>query len=104
MTSDTAITQTAIVGSRVGLHARPVALIAKKAASLPATVRIGKGAKGPVDARSALLLMTLGAGHGDEVVVQASGEGAGEALAEIVAMVEADLAADLGSARHPAAV
>jgi phosphocarrier protein HPr len=91
MSTDTAVSQTAIVGSRVGLHARPVALIAKKAASLTATVKIGKGEKGPVDARSALMLMTLGAACGDEVLVQASGEGASEALAEIVALVEADL-------------
>jgi phosphocarrier protein HPr len=91
MSSETVVTQRVIVGSRVGLHARPVALIAKKAASVKASVRIGRDGHKPVDARSALLLMTLGAGHGDEVVVEASGEGASDALAEIVALVEADL-------------
>jgi len=91
MSSDTAVSQRVIVGSRVGLHARPVALIAKKAASLKASVRIGRDGRESVDARSALLLMTLGAAHGDEVVVEASGEGASDALAEIVALVEADL-------------
>jgi phosphotransferase system HPr-like phosphotransfer protein len=35
--------------------------------------------------------MTLGATQGDEVVVQADGEGAGDALAVIVSMLEADL-------------
>lgn len=91
MSSETVVTQRVIVGSRVGLHARPVALIAKKAASVKASVRIGRDGHKPVDARSALLLMTLGAGHGDEVVVEASGEGASDALAEIVALVQADL-------------
>jgi len=91
MSSETVVSQRVIVGSRVGLHARPVALIAKKATSLKASVRIGRDGREPVDARSALLLMTLGAGHGDEVVVEASGEGASDALAEIVALVEADL-------------
>jgi phosphocarrier protein HPr len=91
MSSETVVSQRVIVGSRVGLHARPVSLIAKKAASLKASVRIGGNGRQPVDARSALLLMTLGAGHGDEVVVEASGEGASDALAEIVALVEADL-------------
>lgn len=91
MSSETVVSQRVIVGSRVGLHARPVALIAKKAANLKASVRIGRDGREPVDARSALLLMTLGAGHGDEVVVEASGEGASDALAEIVALVEADL-------------
>ena len=35
--------------------------------------------------------MTLGAEHGDEVVIEAEGAGASDALAEIVALVEADL-------------
>jgi phosphocarrier protein HPr len=90
----TALRERAIVGSRVGLHARPVAVIAQKAASLPAKVRIGREGREPVDARSPLLLMTLGAGHGDEVVVEVEGPGASEALAEIVALVQADLDAE----------
>jgi phosphocarrier protein HPr len=87
----TAIQQRAVVGSRVGLHARPVAIITQKAASLQAAIRIGREGKAPVDARSALLLMTLGAGHGDEVLIEAEGPGASDALAEIVALVESDL-------------
>jgi phosphocarrier protein len=90
----TAIRERAIVGSRVGLHVRPVAVIAQKAASLEAAVRIGREGRDPVDARSPLLLMTLGAGHGDEVVIEAEGPGAAEALAEMVALVEADLDAE----------
>jgi phosphocarrier protein HPr len=89
-----AIRERAIVGSRVGLHARPVAVIAQKAASLEAAVRIGREGGDSVDARSPLLLMTLGAGHGDEVVIEVEGPGAGEALAEMVALVEADLDAE----------
>jgi phosphocarrier protein HPr len=81
----------ATVGSRVGLHARPVAIISQRAAGLAAAVRIGREGRDPVDARSPLLLMTLGAGHGDEVVIEAEGPQASEALAEIVALVEADL-------------
>jgi phosphocarrier protein HPr len=79
------------VGSRVGLHARPVAVIAQKAASLEASVKIGRDGKAPVDARSPLLLMTLGAGQGDEVVIEVEGPGASEALEEIAALVQADL-------------
>jgi phosphocarrier protein len=91
MSGTTAVSQRARVGSRVGLHARPVALISQKAASLQAAIRIGREGKAPVDARSALLLMTLGAGHGDEVLIEAEGPGASDALAEIVALVERDL-------------
>lgn len=90
MSDATAVRQTVVVGSRVGLHARPVALIAQAAARLDAGVRIGRGGKS-VDARSPLLLMTLGAKHGDEVIVEAEGAGAAEAVAEIAALVAADL-------------
>jgi phosphocarrier protein HPr len=91
MTDTTAVRKTAIVGSRVGLHARTVAIIAQKAASLEAKVRIGRDGRDPVDARSPLLLMTLGAEHGDEVVIEADGAGASEALAEMLALVQSDL-------------
>jgi len=90
----TVLQQRATVGSRVGLHARPAALIAQAAARVAAggaQVRIGRDGRDPVDARSPLLLMTLGAVQGDEVVIEASGDRAGEVLAEIVALVESDL-------------
>jgi phosphocarrier protein HPr len=91
MTDTTVVRGSAIVGSRVGLHARTVAIIAQKAASLEAKVRIGRDGRDAVDARSPLLLMTLGAGHGDEVVIEADGPGASEALAEMLALVQSDL-------------
>ena len=91
MTDSVATRRQAVVGSRVGLHARPVAIIAQKAASLQAAVRIGRDGRDPVDARSPLLLMTLGAECGDVVIVEAEGPGADEALADIVALVESDL-------------
>jgi phosphocarrier protein HPr len=91
MSDATALRQTAVVGSRVGLHARPVAIIAKAAGGMQAKVRIAHGDRGPVDARSTLLLMTLGASCGDEVVVEAEGEGAAAALAAIVDLVQRDL-------------
>jgi phosphocarrier protein len=94
MSGTTVAQRRAVVGSRVGLHARPVAIIARKAAGLQAAVRIGRDGRDPVDARSTLLLMTLGASHGDEVLVEAEGPGASEALAAIVALVEADLDVD----------
>ena len=91
MTEASAAQGTAIVGSRVGLHARTVAIIAQKAASLDAKVRIGRDGRAPVDARSPLLLMTLGAEHGDEVLIEADGPRASEALAEMLALVQSDL-------------
>ncbi|HEY3468317.1 MAG TPA: HPr family phosphocarrier protein [Amycolatopsis sp.] len=81
-----------LVASAVGLHARPAGLVAKTAAGQPAKVRIAKivgGVAGePVDAASVLGLMTLGAGHGDEVELTADGDAAQvsvDALAELIA-------------------
>lgn len=79
------------VGSRVGLHARPAALVAGAAARQPVAVQIAKGDGAPVDARSVLMLMSLGAGHHEEVVVSATGEGALEAVDRIADLVAQDL-------------
>jgi phosphocarrier protein len=78
------------VASKVGLHARPAALLAKAAAEQPAKVTIRKGDGDPVEAGSVLGLMTLGAMHGDEVVLAAEGEGADAALDAVAALIETD--------------
>lgn len=69
-----------VVGSSVGLHARPAALISEAAAGLDSTVTING-----VDASSALMIMTLGAGFGDTVEVEGDDEAAVEAIATLVA-------------------
>jgi phosphocarrier protein HPr len=79
------------VGSKVGLHARPAAVLAKAAAAAPVAITIRKDDGQPVAASSVLSLMTLGAMHGDEVVLAAEGAGADTALDEIAALVVADL-------------
>ncbi|PXY29579.1 HPr family phosphocarrier protein [Prauserella flavalba] len=79
------------VASKVGLHARPAALVAKAAAAQPVTVTIAKDGGEPVAAGSVLNLMTLGAAFGDEVVIAADGSGAEEAVAAIAQLVATDL-------------
>ena len=78
-----------IVGSRIGLHARPAALFVKAATEQPVKITIRKGDGPPVDARSILRVLALGAKNGETVVLEADGDGAAEAL-EIVAMVVAE--------------
>ena len=80
--------KTVNVGSAVGLHARPAALIAEAASELDAEVTIGIPGDEPVDASSALLIMTLGAGKGDAVEVSSDDQ---EALDKIAGLVEQDL-------------
>jgi phosphotransferase system HPr (HPr) family protein len=71
----------------VGLHARPAALIAKLAAEQPVTVTIRKDGGEPVAAASLLNLMTLGAMHGDEVILAAEGDHAQSSLDAVAGLI-----------------
>jgi phosphocarrier protein HPr len=79
------------VGSKVGLHARPAAVVAKAAAASQVAITIRKSDGKPVAAASVLNLMTLGAMHGDEVVLAAEGDGADAALDALAELVVKDL-------------
>ena len=83
--------RSAVIASRVGLHARPAAVFVKAAASTGLDVTIGRPGAEPVAADSMLEVMTLGAGHGDEVVLTAEGDDADRALADLVALLSTDL-------------
>ncbi|WP_432497655.1 HPr family phosphocarrier protein [Kineococcus gypseus] len=82
--------RTATVGSRVGLHARPASLFVQAAAATGLPVTIARDGGAPVDARSILMVMGLGARHGETVTLSAEGEGAEQALEQLAAVVEAD--------------
>ena len=77
--------QTVTVGSRVGLHARPAALIAEAVgkAGVPVTLNTPGGA--PIDAGSPLMSMTLGAKQGAEVVVTTDDAAVLSQIADLVA-------------------
>lgn len=79
------------VASKVGLHARPAALVAKAASAQSVTITIRKEDTQPVEAGSILGLMTLGAEHGDEVVLAAEGADADSALDHLAELVASDL-------------
>jgi phosphocarrier protein HPr len=81
-------TKSVVVGSAVGLHARPAALISEAADDLESEVLIGVPGEDPVDASSALMIMTLGAKKGDTVEVSGDSE---DDVAAIAALVEQDL-------------
>lgn len=84
--------KTVAVASSSGLHARPAALFAQAAGALPVPVTIARADGGdPVPANSILMLMTLDAHHGEQVVLRADGEGAEEALTQLAALLEKDL-------------
>jgi phosphocarrier protein HPr len=85
--------RTATIASRVGLHARPAAIFAEAAGEVRCEVTIahaGEPADEAMDAASILSLMSLGASHGDAVVLRAEGEGADQALDTLVKILETD--------------
>ena len=83
--------RTAVIGSSVGLHARPAALFVQAAARQPVKVKIAKPGGDPVDARSILSVLGLDARNGEEVVLTADGEGDESALDELAALLESNL-------------
>lgn len=87
------IERKATVASRVGLHARPAAIFAEAAGELPVEVTIaleGSPADEAMDASSILSLMSLGAEHGDVVVLRSEDDGAEESLESLVRILETD--------------
>lgn len=80
--------RTARIGSRIGLHAKPAGLIAAAVSSSGQLVTMATDAEGPVEASSALMIMTLGTAQGDLVRIDCADEGL---LDRLVAMVEAEL-------------
>ena len=80
-----------VIGSKVGLHARPAAMFVQAAAKQPVKVTIAKVGGDPVDARSILSVLALDARGGEEVVLAADGDGAEQALDELAALVARDL-------------
>jgi phosphocarrier protein HPr len=83
--------KTVTVGSAVGLHARPAALIAEAVSKSGVPVTLATPGGNAIDAGSPLMIMTLGAKTGTEVVVSTDDEAV---LGQIADMVAADLDAD----------
>ncbi|WP_028708738.1 HPr family phosphocarrier protein [Propionicicella superfundia] len=82
--------KTVRVGSTTGLHVRPATLISEAAGRFEEEITValvGEEDDGVV-ATSSLMLMTLGAEAGDEILVSSEDEAAVEAIA---ALVETDL-------------
>ncbi len=83
--------RTVVIGSRTGLHARPASLFVQAATRQPVRVTVGRDGQTPVDARSLLSVLALGAAHGESVVLAAEGDGADAAVEELAALVARDL-------------
>ncbi|MBI1313055.1 HPr family phosphocarrier protein [bacterium] len=82
-----AVTQSVTVPGENGLHLVPCSLIAQSASAFDCDVRISKGTHS-VDAKNIFDLMSLNAGHGSELVLEAAGASARDAVDALVALFE----------------
>lgn len=80
--------KTVTVGSAVGLHARPAAIIAEAVVNAGVPLSLSMDGGEPVDAGSALMIMTLGAEKGAQVTVSSDDA---DVLAKVAELVEQDL-------------
>ncbi|MDN4472741.1 HPr family phosphocarrier protein [Demequina zhanjiangensis] len=78
------------IANLTGLHARPAALFAKKAAASGHAITIARAGEAPIDASSILMIMGLGLSHGDDVTLVGD-DGSDQILDELVEMLESDL-------------
>ncbi len=74
-----------VIANRLGLHARPAALLVRAAAGFDAEVTVANATtgRGPVSARSLNAVATLGLRRGHEMLVRATGPQGDEALAAV---------------------
>ena len=75
------------VTNEVGLHARPAAEFAKKAATFSCEVIAVKNGD-EANAKSILSVLKLDVRKGDTITLRTEGDGADDALTEIVSFVE----------------
>lgn len=80
------IEKEAVVVPEAGLHARPAARFVKAARGYDSDIVVTKNGV-EANAKSSLRLMTLGAKHGDRVVVRARGEDEEEAVDALIAIL-----------------
>jgi len=76
-----------IIKNKLGLHARPAALLVQCAAKFKSKIKIVKDGQ-EVDGKSIMGLMTLAASIGTSLKIVADGEDEKEALAAMKALIE----------------
>jgi len=82
--------RTVTLGSKSGLHARPAAVFVQQAKGFQSQITLSKNDK-TVNAKSILSVLTLGAEHGDQVVLKVEGDDAQSAIDNLAPFLEGDL-------------
>jgi multiphosphoryl transfer protein len=95
--SATRVERALVVTLSQGLHARPAALLARRAKGTATLITLRAHGR-TTDARSVVGIMALGVRRGDELLIQSDGEAAAGAVAEILAALEEAQRLDFGHA------
>lgn len=82
-----------VITNEQGLHARPADLFVKVASRFDAAIEVIKENQ-RVDGKSILDILTLGAGQGSKLVIEAAGRDAEEALEALAALIDHNFAED----------
>ena len=78
-----------VIKNKLGLHARPAALLVQTANRFKCEVEIQKGRQ-KVNGKSIMGIMTLAAGVGTPITVRTSGEDAAEGMEQIAKLIMDD--------------
>jgi phosphotransferase system HPr (HPr) family protein len=81
------VTETSVtITNKVGLHARPAALLVQTAALFRSQIRVQCREK-DANAKSIMGILKLGAGSGDTLLLRAEGEDAEEAISTLADLI-----------------
>jgi phosphocarrier protein HPr len=82
-----------VVPNASGLHARPATLFTQKAAEFQARITVENldRGKGPVDAKSLLMLLTVGVSRDHRIRLSADGADEDAAIEALVGLIESGL-------------
>lgn len=80
---------TLLIQNRLGLHARPAALFVQMANRFESEIEVSKG-KTKVNGKSIMGIMTLAAGRGSQITIQAAGPDAAKAVQTLTKLIRAN--------------
>lgn len=78
---------TVVIGNKAGIHARPASIMVQTATKFKSKVRLTAKGK-TIDAKSILMIMSMGLVKGTEVTISAKGEDAEEVVKALKELIE----------------
>jgi len=82
---------TVVIGSKIGLHARPASIFSHAASNCGVAVTLTDPAGNSVNAASILGVLSLGISYGDRVTVSSPDENAASALDTLAKLLASEL-------------